>query len=41
MLGVSKTYTMALHPRSDGMVERYTKTVKEHLQKVTALHQRD
>jgi transposase InsO family protein len=39
-LGVSKTRTMPLHPQSDGMVERYMKTV-EHLRKVAASHQRD
>jgi hypothetical protein len=40
-LGVSKTHTTPLHLQSDGMVERYTKTVEEHLRKVVALHQRD
>jgi transposase InsO family protein len=35
-LGVSKTRTTPLHPQSDGMVERYIKTVEEHLQKVVA-----
>jgi hypothetical protein len=30
-LGVSKTRTTPLHPQSDGMVERYIKTVEEHL----------
>jgi transposase len=29
-LGVSRTPTIPLHPQSDGMVERYIKTVKEH-----------
>jgi hypothetical protein len=40
-LGVSKTRTTPLHPQSDGMVERYIKTVEEHLRKVIASHQRD
>jgi hypothetical protein len=31
---------MPLHPQLDGM-ERYIKTIKEHLQKVVASHQRD
>jgi transposase InsO family protein len=40
-LGVNKTRTTPLHPQSDGMVERYIKTVEEHLRKVIASHQRD
>jgi transposase InsO family protein len=40
-LGVRKTRTTPLHPQSDGMVERYVKTVKEHLKKVVSIHQRD
>jgi transposase InsO family protein len=40
-LGVSKMRTTALHPQSHGMVERYIKTVEEHLRKVVASHQRD
>jgi hypothetical protein len=40
-LGVSKTRTTPLHPQSDGMVERYIKTIEEHLPKVVASHQRD
>jgi hypothetical protein len=35
---VSKTRTTPLHPQSYGMVERYIKTVEEHLRKVVALH---
>jgi transposase InsO family protein len=35
-LGVNKTRTTPLHPQSDGMVERYIKTVEEHLRKVIA-----
>jgi transposase InsO family protein len=30
-LGVRKTRTTLLHPQSDGTVERYIKTVEEHL----------
>jgi hypothetical protein len=40
-LAVSKTRTTPLHPQSDGMVEHYVKTVKEHLRKVVSPHQRD
>jgi hypothetical protein len=31
-LRVSKMSTTALHPQSEGMVERYIKTVEDHLQ---------
>jgi len=37
-LGVSKTRTIPLHPQSDGMVERYVKTIEEHLRKVVSTH---
>jgi hypothetical protein len=30
-LRVSKMHTTTLHPQSDSMVERYNKTVEEHL----------
>jgi transposase InsO family protein len=40
-LGVSKMCTTPLHPQSDGMVEHYIKTIKEHMWKVVASHQRD
>jgi hypothetical protein len=40
-LGVSKTRTTPLHPQSNGMVERYVKTIEEHLRKVVASNQRD
>jgi transposase InsO family protein len=40
-LGVSKTLTTPLHPQSDGIVERYIKTLEEHLWKVVTSHQRD
>jgi hypothetical protein len=39
-LGV-KIHITPLHLQSDGMVEHYMKTVKEHLRKVFALHRRD
>jgi hypothetical protein len=39
-LGVSKTRTTPLHPQLDDMVERYIKTVEEHLQKVVSSYQR-
>jgi hypothetical protein len=38
---VSKTRTTPLHPQSDGLVERYIKTVEEHMRKVVASHQRN
>jgi hypothetical protein len=38
---VSKTRTTILHPQSDDMVERYMKTVEEHVRRVVASHQRD
>jgi hypothetical protein len=41
LLWVSKTLTPPLHLQLDGMVERYIKTVEEHLRKVVASHQRD
>jgi transposase len=40
-LGVSKTRTTPLHPQSNSMVERYVKTIEEHLRKVVASNQRD
>jgi hypothetical protein len=33
--------TTPQHLQSDGMVERYIKTVEEHLRKIITLHQRD
>jgi transposase InsO family protein len=35
-LGMSKLRTTPLHLQSDGMVERYIKTVEEHLRKVSS-----
>ena len=40
-MGVRKTRSTPLHPQSDGMVERYVKTIEEHLRKVVSSHQRD
>jgi hypothetical protein len=40
-LGVSKTRTFPLHPQLDGMVERYIKTVEQHLRKVVASNLKD
>jgi hypothetical protein len=40
-VGVSKTSTTPLHPQSDGMAERYMKTVEQHLRKVVPSHQRE
>jgi hypothetical protein len=40
-LGVGKTRATPLHPQSDCMVERYVKTIEEHLRKVVSTHQRD
>jgi transposase InsO family protein len=40
-LGMSITCTTSLHPQSDDMVERYIKTIEEHLRKVVTSHQKD
>jgi transposase InsO family protein len=40
-LAVRKTHTAPLRAQSDGMVERYFKTVEEHLRKVVASQKRD
>jgi transposase InsO family protein len=40
-LRVSKMHTTPLHPQLDGMVERYIKTVEEHLWKFVVSHQRN
>ncbi|VEN45007.1 unnamed protein product [Callosobruchus maculatus] len=40
-LGIRKTRTTALHPQSDGMVERINRTVNRYLAKVVSDHQRD
>ncbi|UYV73615.1 K02A2.6-like [Cordylochernes scorpioides] len=41
LLGIRKTRTTPLHPQSDGMVERFNKTMEEHLSEVVEQHQRD
>lgn len=41
VLGIRKTRTTALHPQSDGMVERMNRTINRHLSKVVSDHQRD
>jgi hypothetical protein len=38
---MSKTRTTLLHLQSDGTVERYVKTVEDHLRKVVSAYQRD
>jgi transposase InsO family protein len=35
-LGISKIRTTPLHPQSDVMVERYVKTVEEHLRNMVS-----
>ena len=41
ILNIRKTRTTALHPQSDGMVERMNRTINRHLAKVVSDHQRD
>lgn len=41
LLGIRKTRTTALHPQSDGMVERFNRTLNEHLSKVVGVDQRN
>ena len=40
-LGMDKTRTTPLHPHSDGMVERFNRTIEEMLSKFVAENQRD
>lgn len=40
-LGMHKTRTTPLHPQSDGLVERFNKTLGQQLAIVSAKHQRD
>ena len=40
-LGMEKTRTTPLHPQSDGMVERFNRTIEEMLCKFVAENQRD
>lgn len=39
--GIKKTRTTPLHPQSDGMVERFNRTLEEYLRKVVSSHQKD
>jgi transposase InsO family protein len=41
LLGVRKTRMTPLHPQSDEMVERFNRTMEQHLSKVVDQHQRD
>ncbi len=41
LLGMKKTRTTALHPQSDGMVERYNRTIAAQLSIFVDQHQRD
>jgi len=40
-LGIHKTRTTPMHPQSDGMVERFNRTLVEHLRKVVSNRQDD
>lgn len=41
LLGIKKTRTTPLHPETDGMVERYNRTLKTQLSLFVAEHQKD
>ncbi|XP_037813635.1 uncharacterized protein LOC119604837 [Lucilia sericata] len=41
LYGIRKTRTTPLHPQSDGMVERFNRTLEEYLRKVVSAHQKD
>ena len=41
MLGMHKTRTTAYHPQSDGMIERFNRTLEDQLAKFVDYHQRD
>jgi hypothetical protein len=41
VLRISKTRTTTLHPQSDGTVDRYVKTVEEHMRKMVSTYERD
>lgn len=41
LYGIRKTRTTPLHPQSDGMVERFNRTLEEYLRKVVSADQRD
>ena len=40
-LGITKTRTAPLHPQSDGLVERFNRTLGQQLSILTTTHQRD
>ena len=41
LLGIHKTRTTPLHPQSDGMVERFNRTLDDYLRKIVCDDQRD
>ena len=41
LLGVDKTRTTALHPQSDGMVERFNRTLENQLAVFVGKYQQD
>ena len=41
LLGIDKTRTTPLHPQSDGMVERFNRTIEAQLSKFVDYHQKD
>ena len=41
LLGVNKTRTTPLHPQSDGMIERFNRTIEDQLSKFVDSNQRD
>ena len=41
LLGIRKTRTTPLHPQSDGMAERFNRTLEQHLSKVVDENQPD
>ncbi len=41
LLGVEKTRTTPFHPQSDGMVERFNRTIEAQLSKFVDVHHRD
>lgn len=41
VLQINKTLTTAYHPQSDGMVERFNRTIKDTLSKYLTVHHTD